>query len=86
MGQPDQAVNHYNQALPIHREIGDRAGEATTLNNIGGIYFDQGDLETTIKHLDRALQLFDAIGDRANGTMVSFNLATLKAQTGDTAT
>ena len=37
MGQPRQALEYYNQALPIRREVGDRAGEAATLNNIGGV-------------------------------------------------
>ena len=32
----------YEQALPILRKVGDRAGEAVTLNNIGMVYCGWG--------------------------------------------
>ncbi|MGK7872149.1 MAG: tetratricopeptide repeat protein [Xenococcaceae cyanobacterium] len=33
-----KALEFYNQALPILREVGDRPGEAITLSNIGFVY------------------------------------------------
>jgi tetratricopeptide (TPR) repeat protein len=38
IGEPQRARELYEQALPIRREVGDRAGEATTLNNLGEVY------------------------------------------------
>lgn len=38
LGDRHQALNFFQQALPMTREIGDRAGEAVTLNNIGQVY------------------------------------------------
>ncbi|MEU8186653.1 tetratricopeptide repeat protein, partial [Micromonospora carbonacea] len=35
LGDWQRALDHYHQALPITREVGNRAGEATTLSNIG---------------------------------------------------
>ena len=35
LSNPQKALEFYNQALPIFRAVGDRSGEATTLNNIG---------------------------------------------------
>ena len=35
LGEPARALEYYVQALPIRREVGDRAGEAVTLSNIG---------------------------------------------------
>ena len=35
LGDKKKALAFYNQALPLRRDVGDRAGEATTLNNIG---------------------------------------------------
>ena len=37
LGDPHAALTLYNQALPIVRAVGDRRGEAATLNNIGGV-------------------------------------------------
>jgi hypothetical protein len=38
LGDGQQALTYYRQALPIRREVGDRAGEAGILNNIGAMY------------------------------------------------
>lgn len=38
IGQPEQALSLYQQALPITREVRDRAGEAATLINLAYIY------------------------------------------------
>ena len=42
-GTGQAALDYYEQALPIRREVGDRAGEATTLNNIGAVYDGLGE-------------------------------------------
>ena len=34
-GQMEEALDTFQQALAIRREVGDRSGEGTTLNNIG---------------------------------------------------
>ncbi|MFM6267596.1 MAG: tetratricopeptide repeat protein, partial [Dolichospermum sp.] len=38
VGEKQKALDYYNQALPIYRAVGNRSGEATTLNNIGLVY------------------------------------------------
>jgi hypothetical protein len=38
-GQPQRAVELYEQSLPLMREVGDRAGEATTLANIAEVLY-----------------------------------------------
>ena len=42
MGQPQRALELYEQALPLMREVGDRAGEAATLNNMEVVYRETG--------------------------------------------
>ena len=37
-GQPQKALQLYEQALPIRREVGDRAGEAATLIGLASLY------------------------------------------------
>ncbi|MCS6882819.1 MAG: tetratricopeptide repeat protein [Oscillochloridaceae bacterium] len=41
-GQYAQALDYLQQALAIVREVGDRAGEGATLNNLGGVFEAQG--------------------------------------------
>jgi hypothetical protein len=41
-GNLTAALDYFLQALPIFRVVGDRAGEAFTLNNIGGVYNSEG--------------------------------------------
>ncbi len=41
-GRYAEALEAYQQALAILREVGDRAGEGATLNNIGGVYAARG--------------------------------------------
>src|SRR5262245_7946309 len=38
IGQYNEALNYFKQALVIARETGDRAGEGVSLNSIGGVY------------------------------------------------
>jgi len=55
---------YYNQALPLRRAVGDRSGEASTLNNIGVVYSDLGDKQKALVYYNQALPLRRAVGDR----------------------
>ena len=54
-GQYDQALQNYQQALVITQEVGDRAGEGATLNNIGGVYRVRGQYDQALQNYQRAL-------------------------------
>ncbi|MCP4428517.1 MAG: tetratricopeptide repeat protein, partial [Chloroflexi bacterium] len=54
LGQPEKALQYFNEALPIIREVGDRMGEATTLNNLGEIYRKLGQPEKALRYLNKA--------------------------------
>jgi hypothetical protein len=41
-------LNNFEQALLMRREMGDRAGEAATLNNIGAVFDARGQYEEAI--------------------------------------
>jgi len=41
LGQKPEALDYYQQALAIYREVGDRRGEGVTLWNIGAALFQQ---------------------------------------------
>src|SRR5437588_543680 len=65
IGQPQQALKLYEQALPIRREAGDRAGEATTLSNMAVVYQGIGQPQQALKLYEQALPIMREVGDRA---------------------
>ncbi|HYP42556.1 MAG TPA: tetratricopeptide repeat protein, partial [Candidatus Nitrosocosmicus sp.] len=42
-GDPNQALNLYNQSLNLAKELGDQYGMCQTLNNISAIYHNKGE-------------------------------------------
>jgi CHAT domain-containing protein/Tfp pilus assembly protein PilF len=58
-------MEHYQQALAIEREIGDRSGEASTLNNMALDYSEQGEYAQALELLQQALKIAQTIGDKA---------------------
>jgi tetratricopeptide (TPR) repeat protein len=61
-GDYDRAREYYEQSLEIHREIGDRAGEASSLSNLGNIARDKNDLEVAQEHYKEGSELFCELG------------------------
>jgi tetratricopeptide (TPR) repeat protein len=64
ISQPQEALKYFNQALPILQEVGDRRGEATTLNNIGAVYGSISQPQEALKYYNQALAMAREIGDR----------------------
>jgi tetratricopeptide (TPR) repeat protein len=64
-GQYDRALQSFQQALVIYREVGDRAGEGTTLNNIGAVYHARGQYDQALQNYQQALVIYREVGDRA---------------------
>ncbi len=57
--------------MSIRRAVGDRAGEAYTLTNIGAIYSNLGKKPQALEYYNQALLIWRAVGDR-NGEAVTF--------------
>ena len=53
------------QSLAIRRDIGDKAGEGTTLNNLSQISDARGDYDTALRYLEQSLAIRREIGDKA---------------------
>jgi len=64
LGQTARAIEFYEQALAIQREIGDRRGEGNQLSNLGSCYADLGQTARAIEFYEQALAIAREIGYR----------------------
>jgi tetratricopeptide (TPR) repeat protein len=72
IGDYRTALGCYQDALAIRQEIGDRAGQGQTLNNIAIIHQGRGDHDRALDLLQRALAIRQEIGDHAaDGTTLN---------------
>ncbi len=84
LGEPRKAIEHYEQALKISREIGDRRGEGNNLGSLGLAYSDLGEMRLAIEHYEQALKISWEIGDRRNEGNWLGNLGNAYAALGET--
>ena len=56
LGETQKALEKFNEALPIRQAVGDRRGEATTLNNIGAVYDALGETQKALEKFNEALR------------------------------
>ena len=59
-----KAIEYYEKALGIAREIGDRYGEENAHGNLGNAYNNLGQVEKAIEYYEKALGIAKEIGDR----------------------
>jgi tetratricopeptide (TPR) repeat protein len=83
LGDQPRALEYYNQALPLRRAVGDRSGEATTLNNMGGVYDALGDQPRALEYYNQALPLRRAVGDRSGEATTCYNIGMVYFAQGD---
>ena len=61
-------------SVPLWRAVGDRAGEAATLHNIGRVYDDLGEKQQALDYFNQALLLSRAVGHRAGEATILTNI------------
>ena len=64
LGQYPKAIEFYQQSLAIKKELGDRQGQANSLNNLGNAYLNLGQYPKAIKFHQQSLAIFQELGDR----------------------
>lgn len=74
-GNLSDALIHYQRALCITRETGDRSGEAVSLNNISEVYDMWGKYDEALQNLKESLGIVREIGDRSGEALTCWNLA-----------
>ena len=83
LGEKAKALSYCEQALPLQKQVGDRAGEASTLNNIGGVYDDLGDKQKALSYYEQALPLQKQVGDRVGEASTLNNIGRVYSALGD---
>lgn len=91
IGQKSEAIKEYEQALTHFRFLNNRNGEQATLDAIGSVYFDMGELMTAENYfeqsikIDRELIQLTPSADAYRGEAASLiNLSDLYYRNGDT--
>ncbi|WP_293069719.1 CHAT domain-containing tetratricopeptide repeat protein [Moorena sp. SIO4A5] len=64
VSQFQKALESWQKALTIYREIGDQQGEANSLENLGIVYDNLGDYRKAIENYQQSLVIKREIGDR----------------------
>ena len=64
------------------REVGDRAGEAATLNNIGLVYHGLGEPQRALEYFGQALPITREVGDRAGEAATLNNIGAVYRRSG----
>jgi DNA-binding SARP family transcriptional activator len=81
-GHFPEALTIFTHALGDARETGERAAEATALNLIGDVDWQQGRLQQAADHHRQALALFREVGDRDGEAHALSNLGLGEADLG----
>jgi predicted ATPase/class 3 adenylate cyclase len=79
----DSVQGFYEESLAIHRELGDRRGEAEGVYNLAFAPLLAGDLPATRELLHRAAEMYRELQDPAHLAHVQWALATVITQEGD---
>jgi len=78
----EAALESYQAALRLFRAVGDRLGEANTLQAIGFMKLDTGDGEAGLNDLEAGLALYKQVGDRVGQANTYWGLGMRWAQEG----
>jgi tetratricopeptide (TPR) repeat protein len=77
------AIENYENALEIQRELGDRRGEANTLANLAGVHKSTGSSRLAIENYEKALAIQKELQDRRGESYTLSNLAEAYATEGN---
>jgi tetratricopeptide (TPR) repeat protein len=83
LGETRRAIEFYEQALVIDREIGNRLGEGADLNNLGLAYAELGEIHRAIEFHEKALVIDREIGNRQGEANVLMNIGNVRYSLGE---
>ncbi|MDP2808239.1 MAG: tetratricopeptide repeat protein, partial [bacterium] len=71
------------KSLKIREKIGDRRGQATSLNNIGAVHGRLGDYPQTLEYYAKSLKIYEEIGAREGQATSLNNIGVVQDTIGD---
>jgi len=72
LGEYAKTLNYYQQSLAIDKQLENKAGEGTTLNNIGEVYNNLGEYSKALDYYQQSLDIHKQVGDKAGeGTILN---------------
>ena len=83
LGDFNQAIEYYKQYLSIAKELGDRADEGRTYDNLGMVYQTLDDFNQAIEYFKQHLSIAKELGDRADEGSAYNNLGMAYHKLGD---
>jgi tetratricopeptide (TPR) repeat protein len=81
-GRIPEALEHYQQALAIACELGNRRSEGVTLGNLASLHHRQGRIPEALEHYQRALAIAREVGSPRSEGITLGSLARLHRQQG----
>ena len=79
----EKSRTYFEEALVIHREVGDLRGELSVLNNLGLLFQTIGDLKKSGNYFEQGLEICNKIGDRLAQGVLLANLGNMTAEAGN---
>ncbi|HEX2913540.1 MAG TPA: tetratricopeptide repeat protein [Chloroflexia bacterium] len=83
LGDKQQALDFFNQALPLDKLLSNKAGEAATLSNIGSVYSDLGDKQKALSFYNQALPIHSEVSNRQMEAVTLNNIGGVYSDLGD---
>ena len=77
LGQMDNALEYYKEALEIAEELKDKRGKATDLNNIGSLYKQWGKPGKALEYCKESLAIFEVLGAVQSAENVNENISSI---------
>ena len=83
-GELDEALKHYREALEIDEKLGDLSKKADSLNNIGGIHFEQGNYSEALTYFKESLEIHEHLKESPNIALCHWWIGTIYGKLNDT--
>ncbi|MGB0177981.1 MAG: tetratricopeptide repeat protein, partial [Owenweeksia sp.] len=83
IGQHTQAKRFYRKALQVYRQSGNQLEEANTLSNIGLLFYNTAQLDSSILYLQQTAELAGELKALVLQTNTALNLADAHSQKGE---